>query len=51
MSSKAKTIKASSPQSKAPEDTKIQPIYGAEVVQFHTRLLRVSLALDESRAY
>ncbi|MDI9636207.1 hypothetical protein QM565_10485 [Geitlerinema splendidum] len=28
-----------------------QPLWGKEVSQFHTRILRVSLAVEESRAY
>lgn len=31
--------------------TKLALSYGAEVTQFHTRMLRVSLAVEESRAY
>ncbi|MCY7322293.1 MAG: hypothetical protein LH660_10975, partial [Phormidesmis sp. CAN_BIN36] len=31
--------------------TKLALSYGAEVTQFHTRMLRVSLAVEENRAY
>ena len=41
--------KPASSSSSAP--AAVIPFYGAEVQQFHTRLLRVSLAIEESRAY
>ncbi len=46
MPSEAKTVKA-----KAITEPTSVPLYGAEIEQFHSRLLRVSLALEESRAY
>lgn len=39
-----------SPLQNQPSIEKVQP-YGAEVCQFHTRILRVSLVAEESRAY
>jgi hypothetical protein len=39
-------------QNQFPEqDARLAPLYGAEVNQFHTRLLRMPLATEESRAY
>lgn len=46
MPSEAKTAKA-----KAVTKPTSAPLHGAEIEQFHSRLLRVSLALEESRAY
>ena len=56
MPSNAKAVKSKTGKSKKAKAAEIappasQPIYGAEIEPFHSRLLRVSLALEESRAY
>ena len=48
---KAKKLKAKTVKAAAIAQPAAQTLYGAEIEQFHSRLLRVSLALEESRAY